>query len=116
PLKLRKSTIVATPRLSGAPLGLECMTTQMIPVGRHTLFLARVVQIHVAPSLYRERGLHKALLQPASRGGDLGRAASQAEWMRRLSPGALRLPPTRRGERTHGRLVNHSHVRRTYPS
>lgn len=41
------STKVKPPRIAESPVALECVTFQLIPAGRHTIILGRVVAMHI---------------------------------------------------------------------
>ena len=42
------SAKVRVPRIAESPVALECVTFQLIPAGRHTIVLGRVVGLHIA--------------------------------------------------------------------
>jgi len=42
------SAKVRVPRIAESPVALECVTYQLIPAGRHTIVLGRVVALHIA--------------------------------------------------------------------
>lgn len=41
------STRVKPPRIAESPVALECVTFQLVPAGRHTIVLGRVVAMHI---------------------------------------------------------------------
>lgn len=41
------SAKVRPPRIAESPVALECVTFQLIPAGRHTIVLGRVVAVHI---------------------------------------------------------------------
>lgn len=41
------SSRVAPPRIAESPVALECETFQLVPAGRHTIVLGRVLAVHV---------------------------------------------------------------------
>ena len=41
------STKVKPPRIAESPVALECETFQLVPAGRHTIVLGRVVALHI---------------------------------------------------------------------
>ncbi|TCZ56295.1 flavin reductase family protein [Roseicella aquatilis] len=41
------SSKVRPPRIAESPVALECVTFQLIPAGRHTIILGRVVAMHI---------------------------------------------------------------------
>ncbi|MCB4824110.1 flavin reductase family protein [Roseicella aerolata] len=41
------SAKVKPPRIAESPVALECVTFQLIPAGRHTIVLGRVVAVHI---------------------------------------------------------------------
>jgi flavin reductase (DIM6/NTAB) family NADH-FMN oxidoreductase RutF len=42
-----RSSKVAPPRIAESPVALECETFQLVPAGRHTIVLGRVVAMHI---------------------------------------------------------------------
>jgi len=42
------SAKIKAPRIAESPVALECVTFQLIPAGRHTIVLGRVVAVHIA--------------------------------------------------------------------
>jgi flavin reductase (DIM6/NTAB) family NADH-FMN oxidoreductase RutF len=46
------SARVAPPRLGGAPIAMECRLERIVPVGRASLVLGRIVHVHVRDGLY----------------------------------------------------------------
>jgi flavin reductase (DIM6/NTAB) family NADH-FMN oxidoreductase RutF len=42
------SAKVRVPRIAESPVALECVTFQLIPAGKHTIVLGRVVGLHIA--------------------------------------------------------------------
>lgn len=59
---------VAPPRVAGIALALECVLDRTIDVGRDTLILARVLQVHYAPGVLDERlRVDNDLLKPLAR-------------------------------------------------
>ena len=42
------SARVAPPRIAESPVALECETFQLIPAGRHTIVLGKVLAVHIA--------------------------------------------------------------------
>lgn len=42
------SSKVKVPRIAESPVALECVTFQLIPAGKHTIVLGRVVGLHIA--------------------------------------------------------------------
>jgi flavin reductase (DIM6/NTAB) family NADH-FMN oxidoreductase RutF len=66
------STLVAPPRVSGAPVAMECKVTQIIPVEGSTnvMVLGRVLCFHIRKDLYRSNGLVDTMrMKPISRLG-----------------------------------------------
>ena len=47
---------VSCPIIADCPLNLECKVTQIIPLGSHDLFLAKIVSVSIADSLLDRRG------------------------------------------------------------
>ena len=47
---------VKCPIIADCPLNLECKVTQIIPLGSHDLFLAKIVSVSIADSLLDRRG------------------------------------------------------------
>ncbi len=41
------SAKVGVPRIQESPVALECVTFQLVPAGRHTIVLGRVVAVHI---------------------------------------------------------------------
>jgi len=41
------SSRIKPPRIAESPVALECVTFQLIPAGRHTIVLGRVVAVHI---------------------------------------------------------------------
>lgn len=41
------SSKVKPPRIAESPVALECVTFQLVPAGRHTIVLGRVVAVHI---------------------------------------------------------------------
>ena len=41
------SAKIRPPRIAESPVALECVTFQLIPAGRHTIVLGRVVAVHI---------------------------------------------------------------------
>jgi flavin reductase (DIM6/NTAB) family NADH-FMN oxidoreductase RutF len=41
------SAKIKPPRIAESPVALECVTFQLIPAGRHTIVLGRVVAVHI---------------------------------------------------------------------
>jgi flavin reductase (DIM6/NTAB) family NADH-FMN oxidoreductase RutF len=41
------SAKVKPPRIAESPVALECVTFQLVPAGRHTIVLGRVVAVHI---------------------------------------------------------------------
>ena len=68
------SVDVKPPRVSSAPIALECKVTQIVPVDGtvYTLILGRVLRFHIREGLLRPNGLiDAARLNPVARlGGD----------------------------------------------
>lgn len=50
------SKVVKAPRLLESPVNIECKVEQVIPLGTHDLFLARVVAVSVDDAYMDERG------------------------------------------------------------
>ena len=50
------SKVVKPPRLSESPVNIECRVEQVIPLGSHDLFLARVVAVSVDDAYMDEKG------------------------------------------------------------
>ncbi|MBQ2765799.1 MAG: flavin reductase family protein [Clostridia bacterium] len=51
-----------TPVIAESPISLECRVTDIVPLGTHDMFVADVVAVDVAPSLFDEKGaLHLEL-------------------------------------------------------
>ncbi len=73
-LEMAPSLKVKPERVALAPVALECLMTQIVPVEgtRYTLAIGRVVAFHLREGLLRENGLVDAkLLNPVARlGGD----------------------------------------------
>lgn len=70
---------VKAPLIAESPVNLECQVTQILPLGSHDMFLAKITAVRVAESLLDENGrfhLEKAGLIAYSHGTyyDLGRA------------------------------------------
>jgi flavin reductase (DIM6/NTAB) family NADH-FMN oxidoreductase RutF len=40
------STMIKTPMIAEAPISIECKVTQIIPLGTHDMFLAKVLAVH----------------------------------------------------------------------
>ena len=49
-LTKEKADFVKAPLIAESPVNIECQVTQEIPLGSHSLFLAKVVGIHVSES------------------------------------------------------------------
>ncbi len=73
-LETAPSLVVRPPRLTAAPVALECCLTQLVPVAEttYTMILGRVLYFHLRSGLLRPNGLVDAsLLRPLARlGGD----------------------------------------------
>jgi flavin reductase (DIM6/NTAB) family NADH-FMN oxidoreductase RutF len=51
-LTIAPGTRVSVPRVATAPIALECRLDRLVPVGRATLVLGRIVYLHVRDGLY----------------------------------------------------------------
>ena len=51
-----KSSVVSAPLIMESPINIECRVTQIIPLGTHDLFLARVVAVQVDGQYMEEDG------------------------------------------------------------
>ncbi len=66
-----KAQQVQCPLIKESPVNIECRVTQMIPLGSHDMFLAKVLCVHVDESLLDDKGrlaLEKAKLITYSHG------------------------------------------------
>ena len=73
-----KSHTVSCPGIAQSPINIECQVSEMIPLGSHDLFLAKVTAVNVEDTLLDENGtlqLNKSGLVAYSHGGyfELGR-------------------------------------------
>lgn len=50
------SKIVKAPAIAESPVNIECQITEILELGSHHMFLARVVQVHVKEALLDETG------------------------------------------------------------
>ena len=50
------ASVVATPLIAECPVNLECVVTQVLPLGAHDLFLGRIVAVHMDESVLDEKG------------------------------------------------------------
>ena len=70
-LTLQTASAVKAPLLADSPVNLECRITQVLPLGSHDMFLAKVVAVDVAAELLDDTGrfhLEKADLVAYSHG------------------------------------------------
>ena len=51
-----KSVHIKAPGIMESPVNLECRVTQVIPLGTHDLFLARIVAVHADRQYMDEKG------------------------------------------------------------
>lgn len=51
-----KSSVIAAPGIDESPVNIECVVTEIIPLGSHDLFLAKVVAVSVDESYFDETG------------------------------------------------------------
>lgn len=58
---------VTPPRVAEARAHLECEITQIVPAGNSSVVVARVVHLHVDPSVWREGRVQPELLDPIAR-------------------------------------------------
>ena len=63
------SVQVVAPRVAEARAHLECRLAQEVPVGRATLVIGEVVQVHVDPGVWRAGQVEPSLLDPLCRLG-----------------------------------------------
>lgn len=49
-------TLKQAPMIAESPVNIECVVEQVLPLGSHHMFLARVVAVHVDPSYMDEKG------------------------------------------------------------
>lgn len=80
-----KAQFVKAPLLLESPVNLECQVTQVLPLGSHDMFLARIAAVHVDESLLNKKGsldLKKADLITYSHGEyfTLGEAIGTFGW------------------------------------
>lgn len=61
------SRCVRPPRVAEAPAHMECVLAQVVEAGNGNVVIARVVHIHVAPSVWRDRRVAPDLLDPVVR-------------------------------------------------
>ena len=75
------ASTVSCPILAESPVNLECQVTQVIPLGSHDLFLAKVTAVDVDEALLDEKGklcLERADLIVYSHGEYLSRRAKRS--------------------------------------
>lgn len=59
-------------RVAAAKAHFECVTRQLVPVGRSMLVIGEIVHLHVAPEVWRDGRVRPELLEPVGRlGGSL---------------------------------------------
>jgi len=61
------SVRVRPPRVAGARAHLECVLAQVVEAGNGNVVIARVVHVHVSPSVWRDRRVAPDLLDPVVR-------------------------------------------------
>lgn len=50
-----RSSVVKAPMIYEAPVNLECVVKQVIPLGTHDMFLAEIVAVHASESLFDKK-------------------------------------------------------------
>jgi flavin reductase (DIM6/NTAB) family NADH-FMN oxidoreductase RutF len=68
-LKTLPSTLIRTPRLADAPIGMECRLHQVLKFGHldHEFFVGEVVRFHIRDGLYVDGKIDTNTLGPLSR-------------------------------------------------
>lgn len=66
------SKIVKPFRVAAAKAHFECLTRQLVPVGKSMLVIGEIVHLHIAPEVWRDGRVRPELLEPIGRlGGSL---------------------------------------------
>lgn len=80
---------VSVPRLAASPIQMECVLSQVVPLGNgiNTLYIGEVVMFHLSPDVYDGRHIDSVGMQPVARlGGPL--YAALGEIINRKRPSA----------------------------
>lgn len=73
-IALEPGTRVAVPRVAASPIQMECVSSQIVPLGNgiNTLYIGEVVMFHLSKDVYDGRRIDSVRLQPVARlGGPL---------------------------------------------
>lgn len=71
-LERTPSRMVKPFRVAAAKAHFECVTRQLVPVGKSMLVIGEIVHLHVAPDVWRDGRVRPELLEPVGRlGGSL---------------------------------------------
>ncbi len=77
-LERAPSRCVRPPRVAAAKAHFECVTRQLLPIGKSMLVIGEIVHLHIAPEIWRDGRVRPELLQPVGRlGGSLYTALGQ---------------------------------------
>lgn len=66
-LERAPSRLVKPPRVAAARAHFECLTRQLVPVGKSMLVIGEIVHLHIAPEIWRDGRVRPELLDPVGR-------------------------------------------------
>jgi flavin reductase (DIM6/NTAB) family NADH-FMN oxidoreductase RutF len=66
-LEKAPSRLVRPSRVAAARAHFECLTRQLVPVGRSVLVIGEIVHLHIAPDIWRGGRVRPELLDPVGR-------------------------------------------------
>ena len=97
-----KAGVVRAPMIAESPLNIECRVEQVIHLGSHDMFLAKILAVHVDEQLIDKEGklcLHRAALTAYAHGEyyELGRRIGKFGYSVRKKKPAKKYPQQRKG-------------------